>query len=280
MLIRPDQEKCYTNVMNKTFKNQTDRFLSIKGSVNFRDFGGYINVEGRHVAKGKLFRCGTMGDISSESFDDFANLKIEVICDLRSHEEAETSPTPSGYPFESRIHLPIWPGSSVQFQAKFMESKEEPKEEDFRLFMINVTREIALDHMDVYSKFLNVLLNTAGGFLFHCSAGKDRTGIGGALILHALGVERSVILEDYLLSNESTELVARTRARMQENRSDKGLPVEARESIVRIFSGVEPIYLNNALKQIELRYGDIDNYMSELDFGESKRAKLREKLLV
>ena len=266
--------------MNKTFKNPTDRFLSIAGSINFRDFGGYINLEGKHVAKGKLFRCGNMADISPDAYDEFANLKIGSICDLRSHEEAETYPTPSGYPFESRVHLPIWPGSSVQFQTKFMESGEEPKEEDFRQFMINVTREIALDHMDVYSKFLDLLLSTSGGFLFHCSAGKDRTGIGGALILHALKVDRNVILADYLLSNESSELVERTRARMQENRIEKGLPAEAQENIVRIFSGVEPIYLINALQEIERTYSNLDNYMAELDFGESKIAKLRDKLLV
>ena len=266
--------------MNKTFKNPSDRFLKIPGSINFRDFGGYINAEGRQISTGKLFRCGNMSEILPDAFDDFANLKISAICDLRSHEETKTSPTPSGYPFESRVHLPIWPGSSVQFQTKFMESEEEPKEEDFREFMINVTKEIALDHMDVYSKFLDLLLNTPGGFLFHCSAGKDRTGIGGALILHALGVEKKVILEDYLLSNKSVELLARTRARLRENGIEKKLPAEARESIVRIFSGVEPIYLNSAFEAIEKVYGDLDNYMSELDFGKSKIAMLREKLLI
>ena len=147
--------------MNKTFKNPSDRFLKIPGSINFRDFGGYINAEGRQISTGKLFRCGNMSEILLDAFDDFANLKIGAICDLRSHEETKTSPTPSGYPFESRVHLPIWPGSSVQFQTKFMESEEEPKEEDFREFMINVTKEIALDHMDVYSKFLDLLLNTS-----------------------------------------------------------------------------------------------------------------------
>tara|TARA_A100001388_G_C28608186_1_gene421511 strand:- start:280 stop:765 length:486 start_codon:yes stop_codon:yes gene_type:complete len=161
-----------------------------------------------------------------------------------------------------------------------MESDEEPKEEDFREFMVNVTKEIALDHMDVYSKFLDLLLNTSGGFLFHCSAGKDRTGIGGALILYALGVEKKVILEDYLLSNKSIELLARTRTRLQENEIGKNLPAETLESIVRIFSGVEPIYLNNAFKEIEKVYGNLDNYMSELGFGESKIAMLREKLLI
>ena len=122
-------------------------------------------------------------------------------------------PLPQATP-SNQEYLPIWPGSSVQFQTKFI-SEEEPKEEDFREFMVNVTKEIALDHMDVYSKFLDLLLNTPGGFLFHCSAGKDRTGIGGALILYALGVEKKVILEDYLLSNKSVELLARTRARLQ-----------------------------------------------------------------
>ena len=93
-------------------------------------------------------------------------------------------------------------------------------------------------------------------------------------------MEKKVILEDYLLSNKSIELLARTRARLQENEIEKKLPAEARESIVRIFSGVEPIYLNNAFEEIEKVYGNLDNYMSELDFGESKIAMLRDKLLI
>ena len=67
---------------------------------------------------------------------------------------------------------------------------------------------------------------------------------------------------------------------MQENRIEKGLSAEVQENIVRIFSGVESIYLINALQEIEKTYGNLDNYMAELDFGESKMAKLRDKFLV
>ena len=75
-------------------------------------------------------------------------------------------------------------------------------------------------------------------------------------------------------------MLARTRVRMQENQIGKNLPTEVLENIVHIFSGVEPIYLNNAFKEIEKVYGDLDNYLSELDFGESKIAMLREKFLI
>ena len=75
----PGSRKCYNKKMIKTFKKPSDRFLSIAGSINFRDFGGYINMEGRHVSKGKLFRCGNMSEILPDAFDDFANLNIGAL---------------------------------------------------------------------------------------------------------------------------------------------------------------------------------------------------------
>ena len=88
------------------------RFINIEGSVNLRDFGGYTTTTGKQVRRGLLFRCGNMAEIPEHAFSDFAALDIGVICDLRSHEEAETSPTPEGGPFACRVHIPIWPGSA------------------------------------------------------------------------------------------------------------------------------------------------------------------------
>ena len=265
--------------MNSTLKTQSDRFINIPGAINLRDFGGYFTSSGTKVAKGKLYRCGTMAEIDENHFEEFAALDIGRICDLRSEEEALNSPTPSGYPFHCRVHLPIWPGSSAQFQNQVLEDGNEPTESDFREFMINVTREIALEHMEVYAKLLDLLINTENGFLFHCSAGKDRTGFGAALILYALGVPKETILDDYLLSNQAIELVDRTKKRMLENRRESGLSEEIHEGILHVLSGVEAPYLTNTFEHIDKAFGSLDNYLDELDFGEKKRQEIRNQLL-
>ena len=152
------------------------QFIDIEGAINLRDFGGYQTQDGRQVKNGLLFRCGLMSEIAEHAFDDFAALDIGVICDLRSDEEVEANPTPEVAPFDVRVHIPIWPGSSNQFQNTIREVQKRPTAEDFAKFMNDVTREIARDHVHAYKELMTHLQDTDRGFLLHCSAGKDRTG--------------------------------------------------------------------------------------------------------
>lgn len=88
--------------------------------------------------------------------------------------------------------------------------------EDQIAFMTEITKEIARDHLDAYRRVLRCLIETEQGFLIHCMAGKDRTGFGVAMIQLMLGVSKELVMEDYLLTNQATELITRTRARMAE----------------------------------------------------------------
>lgn len=255
------------------------RFIDVEGSLNLRDFGGYHNTRGQQIATGKLFRCGNMAEIPEHAFDDFAALDVGVICDLRSEDEAMSAPSPETGPFSCRVHIPIWPGSSTQFQDT-VAGDQKPTKKDFIEFMARVTREIARDHVEAYKQLMRELVNTHRGFLLHCSAGKDRTGIGAALILTLLEVDRVVILHDYLVSNEAEELFVRMRARMVQNIEQNNLPYEVDDEIIRILSGVKEEYLLGAFEEIDNHYGGIHGYMEAIGISATDEQHLKDRLLV
>ncbi len=254
-----------------------ESFIPIEGSINLRDFGGYTTQEGRTVKRGLLFRCGNMAEIAEHAYHDFASLNITVICDLRSHEEAENSPTPAVPPFDCRVHIPIWPGSSTQFQETVRDRP--PNHDDFVEFMHRVTREIAMEHVDAYAQLLRELVDTEKGFLLHCSAGKDRTGVGAAIILSLLGVDRETIVHDYMVSNQATELAHRTRTRMTENMKAQNLDHKIDERIVKVLAGVKEEYLRSAFDEIENHYGGMQGYLEAIGLSTSDIEHLKSRHL-
>lgn len=256
------------------------QFINIEGAINLRDFGGYQTETGRKVKTGMLYRCGVMTDIAEHAYDDFAALDIGVICDLRSQEEADNQPTPKVAPFDVRVHIPIWPGSSTQFQTAMQESNRRPSAEDFMNFMNNVTREIARDHVEAYKELMSHLCDTDRGFLLHCSAGKDRTGFGAAIILTMLGVDHETVIHDYLVSNEATELAERMKDRMLSSMREQGLPERVDENILHIMSGVRAEYLIAAFDEIDNHYGGVQGYLEEVGISPAEQKELEKKLLV
>lgn len=248
------------------------RFLDLAGSVNFRDFGGYRTRDGV-VKWRKLFRCGTLGMLEPASHEPFANLDISVICDLRRDDEVEQSPSPTEPPFDCRRHIPIAPGSS----AMLRESLEDPSQTaaDRMHFMVDITRELARNHHDEYRALFEALLQAENGFLLHCSAGKDRTGFGAALILAALGVDEQTIMEDYLLSNRAAEvLFARARERMRENYGDR-----LDDESILVISGVRQEYLLAALAEVVQNHGSLDAYLADIGVDDGVKQALRGRLV-
>ena len=255
------------------------QFIPIEGAVNLRDFGGYQTQDGRKVKNGLLFRCGLMSEIAEHAWNDFAALDIGVICDLRSREEVESAPTPAAAPFDCRVHIPIWPGSSTQFQETIRETQRQPSADEFITFMRDVTREIARDHVGAYKQLMTCLRDTDRGFLLHCSAGKDRTGFGAAIILTMLGVDHETVLHDYLVSNEATELSERARQRMLENMREQGLPEQVDENVLHVLSGVRAEYLLAAFEEIDNHYGGIQGYLEAAGIRPAEQSELEKRLL-
>ena len=253
-----------------------ERTLMLPGAVNLRDFGGYATEDGRAVRRHHLYRSGALAHLSEEAQHAFADLGITLICDLRREEEKEEEPTPIFKHSPRQLEIPIFPGSALR-----MSDQGEPAELTLaeRIdFMVTINRELARDHAEDYARMFEALLEQQeGGFLVHCSAGKDRTGFACALILHALGVPEQTVLEDYLLTNSALDFEGYILPRLMARYGHEVVP--DREAIMAL-AGVRPEYLRGAYEAIEAEFEGVEHYIEDaigLDAGQ--RDILRARLL-
>jgi protein-tyrosine phosphatase len=244
----------------------------MEGSINFRDFGGYQTQDGRRVKLRHLFRCGSLSMLSDEGQATFGELNISVICDLRKLDEAAMGSTPTHPPFDCRQSIPIEQGST-QMLRDCIRDPAQTSADRVRL-MTELTRELAKNHHEQYKELFQHLLEAENGFLLHCTAGKDRTGFGAALILSALGVDEPTIMDDYLLTNDAVCLFEFMNTRMK---AHYGAHFD--DASLAAVGGVRQEYLQAAFDQIQGRHGSVDNYLQEIGIGPEQKLELRNRLL-
>lgn len=171
------------------------REITLEGTSNFRDLGGYPAQDGRHVKWGRIYRSADIGKLTDKDVDVLDSLHITTVCDFRGPDEIKKSQ--DRMPTEARwVNLPAG-SESVQSTMAMTRPSAQPDS------MI-VSMYIRTDHLkNKYKPMFDELLSLddEGALLFHCTAGKDRTGVGAALILSALGVKKPTILADYEATN-------------------------------------------------------------------------------
>ena len=259
-------------------KTEDNRVIGIKGQRNFRDIGGYQTEKGQSVKWSRIYRSGKLSDLTVDDLEKMTDLNIDLVIDFRS--ESERDGEPSKFQGAEILELPI--GGTVADWSTTLSTQLQSgqfTEDEIRQTFIQAYEQIPMDNQAEYRAFFDQILDQKdGAIVFHCTSGKDRTGIGTALLLSALDVPRNVILEDYMLTNEAAGV-------------DRGLPFIAKafsqragrqiepESL-RPLVGVEEVYLQTTFKTIEDQYGSMDRYLEQaLGLTEVKRAALREKLL-
>ena len=250
------------------------RHVVLEGTPNFRDFGGYPTRDGRQVRWRQLYRSGSLSRLSETDLVALAELGITAICDFRHDDERAREPSrwPQA-PDPQRFHLPLEEGDHAITLRQLLDQPDAVRVEQIVTLMTNINRDFVLLHSGTYARLLRHVLETPGPVLIHCSAGKDRTGFGAAVILSALGVEQTQIMQDYLLTehflaDQLDALIARFGVRVP------------RDVGAAIF-GVLPGYLQGAFTAIESEYGDMDVYLREaLGLDAVAQAELRGRLLV
>lgn len=172
--------------------------LPMAGAYNFRDLGGIKNEEGKRVKWGVLFRADDLSNLTAEDLTYLSSIPISSVIDFRALAEARRSPDklPSGVRFSYPISITRMNLSNEGVQAKLEESNMD-------MYMKQMNRLLVNDPacLKAYRTFFNIIQHRLSPpIVFHCSAGKDRTGMAAALILYALGVDDRTIMEDYLAS--------------------------------------------------------------------------------
>ena len=184
-------------------KNEYPRILPLEGGFNFRDMGGYESTGGKTVKWGKVFRSDEMGYLTPADLDYLNNIPLLTVVDFRSRGEIDATPDEVPASVVNTYELTINPGnhSGIGDISKLSEANGEE-------FMKEINRAMVSDPeiIDVYKAFFALLQDEKQiPLLFHCTAGKDRTGLGAALFLASLGVDEKIIFDDYLLSNQQLE---------------------------------------------------------------------------
>ena len=245
---------------------QDIRFYELEGARNFRDFGGYINEDGDQVAWGKLFRSNQPAGMTSSDYSSVAPLNIATVVDFRTDDERKKDPTNwQGGRVPEIVLLPM--GSTeafVELDALVEAAIEAADTVALRELGAEVYRRMPIEYTTELGDLLRDLASEQSvPVLLHCHAGKDRTGLGAALILSLLGVPRDTIMADYLHSND----------RLLNDGVERS-PIE------KVYWGVEADWLQASFDAIEAQYGSVDRYIEvALGIDADTRARIRKNLL-
>ncbi len=234
------------------------RLVPLEGVQNFRDIGGYRTSDGRRVKWGLIYRSAELSRLTPQDLVEITGLNIQSVHDLRSLEERRSEPT-------------AWTGTqSPRFIAHDYTMDMAALADLFR----NVTTpELARDAFTgLYPHLLDIqqpqeaalfedLLKAEGATLYHCTAGKDRTGLATALILSALGVPRDVILYDYELSNRFYD--AGLAHQGNEDGADRSALAQLPADVISVFMSVDARYLRAVFDRIESEYGTVEAYLDQ-----------------
>ncbi len=177
--------------------DSTQRILKMQGAVNVRDLGGYTTTEGRMVKWGKLYRSADISKLTDADLDTLQQRRINYIVDFRGTNESKAAPDK----MNANTDYTLCPAGSDQNLNDWMTKLTSMQTGGDSMMMVYYSNTTFL--ADRYKPFFDKLLSLPNNeaLLFHCTAGKDRTGIGAALLLYALGVPYQTIKEDYLASN-------------------------------------------------------------------------------
>ena len=217
---------------------------------------------------GMLFRSDLLYHLNPKEKALLRDNNIKVVIDLRNKDEVE--------------HLSDTNIKAIKFiNNPMLPENKEGNESPIKTVTIkqltlpdmdNAYRELVRrDRKDAWSNIFNILLNDNGGaILYHCSAGKDRTGVVTAVILTALGIDKETIYQDYLLTNEKPLYYKKLALQMDP---------ESREIFLDYFQAKKE-YLDAAFDEINKIYGSFDNFLLETCLiDNNKLAILKDKYL-
>jgi protein-tyrosine phosphatase len=242
---------------------ETARAVPLEGACNFRDLGGWPMADGRRMRRGVLYRSGTLAHLTPADHQRLGGLGLKVICDLRRDDECQQEPTRWATPVAMRQ----WPIEKAVAEAQ--RAHDWLGEGDEHAIVQRMS-----SHYRTMPEWLRPhvrgvfhhLLDDDVPLLFHCAAGKDRTGFVAALVLHALGVPDDLVREDYLLTNAAGlyEFMRRQRKTSVgiasvEHPLDRMSP-GARQALL----GADERYLAAALATVQQSHGSMLAYLADV----------------
>ena len=223
--------------------------LNLNGAVNLRDLGGLPTVQGKKTKKGKLYRSGSLDRLASPEIERLVEQGISVDIDLRGDEEVRRWVDLLGADERVRYEVvPLLPSIKPEELPKILSA--------IYLWTLDQSKK------DFYHIFSLMLENAEKATLFHCSLGKDRTGMVAALLFLLAEVPRPLIIEDYMQSQTNLKGILEKMEEM----NDPALKVflTAREEDIVPF-----------LDAIDEDYGGVTGYFREIGFSDKEIERIK-----
>lgn len=223
-----------------------ERHLPMTGGYNFRDLGGFRTTEGRYVKWGKIIRSDDLFHLTEADLHYLSSLPLVSIVDFRAESEIDHAPDKLPETTTGHYLYSISPGnlsSTKDINQVLLQNTKVM--EQINVLLVSDTLNIKC-YRDYFALLQNEMHQP---LLFHCSAGKDRTGMAAALTLFALGVDEETIMADYLLSNAYL--------------GDKYSEYTTKYPELKPLFEVKPEYLQAGLQYIKSKHGTVEFFLKK-----------------
>ncbi len=258
------------------------KLIAFEKLNNTRDLGGMKTESGRVIRSGKLIRSGFPGNASEADKDALKKL-VGVIVDFRSDEEKNDFGTSSieGVKYHS---IPIIDDLTAGI------TRDKKSDMDlFKMFMANKSK--ARDYMcemyksfasetavTGYSKFVRILLEGSDkAILWNCTAGKDRAGIGAAIVEWLLGVSYDDSLADYLVTNNYIKASVNAMLAQMEKMGGSAPKIDINDEMIQYFFMAMPEFFETFHNEMLGKFGSFKNFVANgLQLTDKDVEKLRE----
>ncbi|MBQ3587043.1 MAG: tyrosine-protein phosphatase [Oscillospiraceae bacterium] len=252
--------------------NNSERIIPLQGVLNARELGGIALKNGRRVKHGKIIRTGRLSGLTAEDVHTLHDVwHVTRIVDLRNNRETAEYPDMDidGVVYQQ---IAIIPGEKEGISREdhgmdpidraIIRAENLAKGGGAKGLLEGMYAQMAADEycLDRIKDFFDMMLDhDDGAFIWHCTSGKDRTGVTGALMLYALGADLDTIKEDYLYTNEQNALYRRSVLDRMRAKNASDIRVEE----IRVLESVDWAYISSFLSEIERAYGSIDDFIEK-----------------
>ncbi|MFE9579857.1 tyrosine-protein phosphatase [Nocardia sp. NPDC006044] len=257
--------------------------IDLQGAVNTRDIGGYRTYDGEKTKSGKAIRSDSLEKLTDADVQKLAGLKVQTVIDLRTPGGVQFAGADKPIPGAQAVSRPIDDTGLFQQMLAVIQTRDPQKQEaalgngKAEQIMLNMyTTFISRpESRAAFGQTLKDLANTDKATLYHCTAGKDRTGWTTYVLLRAVGVPEGTARQDYLLSNQYR---AAADAALRQQVKQAGL-MQNPDLLIPL-QEVRPEYLDAAVNKLEQDYGDLGKFLTKgLGLDAGTILKLRKNLV-
>lgn len=245
------------------------RHIEAAGACNFRDLGGYPAADGKRIRHGRVFRSGVMDKLDPND-PVLAPISMAAVIDLRTNRERASRPSNLPAAWSSGL----WARDYDQSGGDHASLPQDLDEAGTRAMMHKAYRRMPFEQADGYRVLFQRLAEGQVPLVFHCLGGKDRTGVGAAILLECLGVPREIVRLDYELTEKC---LARDRFVVDEGK--ERFPAELKRNLGPMMRS-DPAYIDAMFDKLAKEFGSAQGYVEEvLGIDRAARQRIADLLL-